>query len=197
MGLFRKRRKRVRQVPSLKEREKEREQKRAAERPPEQKKPMGKVIPFDPNAPIVLVTKNTIFTVYRESIKNFPWVRLGITFIIILIGGIGSAAFQARNANIQRDINRATRQLRDYQDSNFALEQQLQERYTFYEIERIATERLGMSHPDASQIVNIYVPRVGGVTLNTADYALPQHNYFWNDVSNFFSGLFNSIFGGR
>jgi cell division protein FtsL len=194
MGIFRKKKKRPRSVPSLQEREAQ----RAASRPPEPEiKLTQRKGPFDPNMPTVFVAKDTIYTVYRDKVKNWTWLKLAVTFVVILLGGLGSAAFQARNANIQTEINRAERSLREFQNENFTLEQQLQERYTFYEIERIAIERLGMSHPDASQIISIYVPRVGGVTLNTADYALPQHNYFWNDVSNFFTNFFDRIFGGR
>lgn len=186
---------RPRQVPTLKEREKI----RMAEKPKKDKKdkkPQGKILLFNPNAPQKLVAKDTIYYKYMESLKSFPLKKLAITFFIILIGGIGSAAFQARNTTIQTEINRAEREFRAYQTENFRLESQLQERYTHYEIERMATERLGMSFPDPSQVVNIYVPRIGGVTLNTDEYVLPRHNYFWQDMRNFLLGILNQIFGG-
>lgn len=181
--LFLKKKPRPRTVAPLQEREKDRP------------KPEEKVIPFNSNAPKILVTRTERFTVVGEKFKNFPWKLLTVTFIIILLGGIGSATFQAFNADIRREITRSERQLRDYRNANFALEQNLQERYTRYEIERMATA-LGMTHPDPSQVISIYVPRVGGVTLNVAEYALPRHNYFWNDVREFLGGLVNQIFGG-
>jgi cell division protein FtsL len=150
----------------------------------------------NPNAPKVLVSKDSRFIIYREALKNFPWKKLTFTFIIILLGGVGSAATQARIANTENEIVRAERELRSYRAGIAEMNSRLLERYTFVEIERIAAERLGMSFPDASQIINIYVPRVGGVMLNTADYALPQHNYFWHDIRTFFTGLMNRIFGG-
>ena len=180
---------RPRTVPSLAEREKLRT-------PKEPPKPKGKILPFNPNAPKILETADTRFIEYRERLRNFPWKRLSFTFILILAGGVGSAAFQARNASIQNEINRTEREIRQYQMDISTLGSQLQERYTFSEIERIALEQLNMSYPDASQIVNIHVPRIGGVTLNTAEYALPRQNYFWNDISAFFSELFNNVFGG-
>jgi len=186
---------RRRNVPALQEREKV----RPARLPrPNENKPKLEVLPFNPNAPQIFVSKktNTVYTKYTESLKNFPWVRLAITFLIVLVGGVGSAWLQAHNARIQRAITQSEIELREYQSLNIALESLLQEHYTFYEIERIAIDRLGMSFPDPAQIINIYVPRVGGVTLNTADYAMPQHNYFWNDVGNFLSGILNRIFGG-
>ncbi|MCL1883633.1 MAG: hypothetical protein FWF81_07785 [Defluviitaleaceae bacterium] len=149
----------------------------------------------DPDSPYILETRDKRFTIYRDRIRNFPWLRLSITFAIILIGGVGSAWFQARNTNLGREIILAERELQTYANANFGLNSELQELYTSYEIERIARERLGMSHPDASQVININVPRVGSVTLNVDEHALPQQNYFWNNVSNFLSGLLGQIFG--
>jgi len=194
---------RARTVPSLQEREK----KRAAENPrlvgdstghpgrgnPKNKR--GKVLHFPQDGTIILESKDTIYRKSVDRVKAFSWLKISITFVVILLGGVGSAALQARNTNIQRTINQRGRVLIDYQSENFRLETQLQERYSHVEIERLATE-LGMAFPDRSQVVEINVPRVGGVTLNTADYALPRHNYFWQDVRNFLSGLINQIFGG-
>jgi len=155
---------------------------------------MGKILLF-PGAQI-LVSKDTIYHKYVQSFKNFPWFKLTVTFLLILLGGIGSAMFQARNANIRTEISSVERELRDLHADIFRREAELRERYTFEEIERAATERLGMAFPDASQIIHINVPRIGGVTLNTAEYALPRHNYFWEDVRNFMSGIVDQIFGG-
>jgi len=182
------RERRDKSVESLQERE-------AKKTKPEKPKP--KIIRLrDPNAPQRLVSRDTIYYKFLESYKNLPLKKLGFTFILILLGGVGSAVFGARNANIQTEINRASNELRTIHAENFAAESQLSERYTFFEIERIASERLGMSVPEPSQIITISVPRVGGVTLNTDDHVLPQHNYFWDDVKNFVSGIFNQIFGG-
>ena len=128
--------------------------------------------------------------------KNFPWKKLALTFILILLGGVGSAATQARIANTENDIASAEREYRAYMVQVAYLNGRIQESYSFVEVERLAMERLGMTFPDASQIINIYVPRMGGVTLNTADYALPQHNYFLHDLIDFFTGLINQMFGG-
>ncbi|MCL2578350.1 MAG: hypothetical protein FWE27_09970 [Defluviitaleaceae bacterium] len=212
--MFRKKRKRSRQLPSLAEREAERAKKREAEREQiradkfrlsKENNPFGqiesakprrrksKIIPF-PGVE-VLVSKDTIYQKI-EPVKNFPWLKLTITFILILIGGLSSVMFEARNANIKTEIAGKERDLRNLQHDIFVREAELRERYTFDEIERIATERLGMSFPDASQVILINVPRIGGVTLNTDEHVLPRHNYFWEDASNFLSGIFNQIFGG-
>ncbi|MCL2225279.1 MAG: hypothetical protein FWB96_09980 [Defluviitaleaceae bacterium] len=210
-----KKRKHKRQLPSLQSREAERLKIRAEERERERRdkfrlsqennpyhqtegrarpRRTAKILPF-PDVQI-LISNDTVYQKSVQSVKNFPWKKLTVTFLLIFLGGIGSAWFQARNADIQTDINAAERRLAVYHEENFVRESELRVRYTFDEIERIATERLGMSFPDASQVILINVPRIGGVTLNTADYALPGRNYFLEDVTNFFSGLFNQIFGG-
>jgi hypothetical protein len=211
-----KRRKQPRQVPSLKEREAERAKQRKVEREevraqkfrlPKENNPYdqiegtgkktrrrGKLLKF-PDVQI-FVSKDTVYQKSVQSAKNFPWKKLTVTFALILLGGIGSALFQARNANIRTEIRQAERRLGAYQSENFVRAAELRERYTFEEIERIATERLGMSFPDASQVILIDVPRIGGVTLNTAEYALPRRNYFREDVTRFVSGIMNQIFGG-
>jgi cell division protein FtsL len=150
----------------------------------------------NPNAPRTLESEEFRYIILPRSIADFPWKKLAITFAVVLIGGIGSAATQARIANTENDIATLERELRTYQAEIISLNAQIQESYTFVEIERLATERLGMAFPNASQIIEIDVPRVGGVTLNTADYVLPRHNYFLHDIRDFFTGLINQIFGG-
>jgi hypothetical protein len=208
-------RKRPRVAPTLKQREEERARKRAAEeeqireskfrlskennpydgigRGSEKPRRVPKVIPFPGTK--IYVSKDTVYQ-YAETAKNFPWKKMTVTFLLILLGGIGSAMFQARNANIRTDIVGAERELRTVREENFVREAELRSRYTFDEIERIAIDYLGMSFPDTSQVVFINVPRIGGVTLNTAEYALPGRNYFREDVTNFITGIFNQIFGG-
>ncbi|MCL1843839.1 MAG: hypothetical protein FWF79_08500 [Defluviitaleaceae bacterium] len=187
---------RERVTPTLKQREQEREAERLKLRPAPPPR-LGKMLPFrDPNAPKKLESKDTIFIIYRNKLRKFPWKKIAFTMILILIGGIGSAVTQARIANTRNYIIQAERDLWYYRAGNITLSSRLDERYTLYEIERRALE-LGMSFPDPSQIIEIYVPRVGGVTLNTADYALPRHNYFREEIRNFLSGIINQIFGGN
>jgi len=212
--MFTKKRKRTRKVPNLAEREAERAKQREQHiedvrankyRMPKENNPSNEIESAKPRrkkSNIVQFPGVKVFVgggrVYKyiEPIKNFPWFRLSVTFALIFIGGISSAAFQARNANIRTEITGAERELRDLQQSIFVREAELRERYTFDEIERIATERLGMFFPDASQVIHINVPRIGGVTLNTDEDVLPRHNYFWEDFSAFVIGMFNQIFGG-
>ena len=133
---------------------------------------------------------NTRYFKPRELFIGFPWRFLAITLVIVMVGGVGLAATQARIVYTQRYIAAAEQQLMGVQSEIIVLRENLAERYTHYEIERIASERLGMSMPDPAQIFDIYVPRVGGVVMNIADYAIPRHNYFWEEIVNFISGIF-------
>ncbi|MCL2047230.1 MAG: cell division protein FtsL [Defluviitaleaceae bacterium] len=160
------------------------------------KKPKNPKHNPNPNAPVVLENRYARFVIYKERLKNFPLKKITVTLLLVLVGGIGSAWFQAQNSNTQVAINAASRQLRSIQAENATLRASLQERYTPAEIERIAQERLGMSAPDPAQVVNIYVPRLGGVTLNNDEDVLPQHNYFWSDVTRHLSESMNRLFGG-
>ena len=198
----------VREAETAKKREEERERRRAEKfrlsrenNPYDQiesarpRRRRDKILLF-PGKVQVFVSQDAVYQKSVQSIKSFPWKKLTVTFALIFFGGIGSAWFQAEHRNIQRDIDRAKITLRDLNKENDIREAERRERYTFDEIERIATERLGMSFPDASQVIYINVPRIGGVTLNTDEHVLPKHNYFFEDVSNFLSGLSNRVFGG-
>ena len=171
-------------------------------RPPPPKPPRGVIKPRQPQGRVlpfkIIETKDTIYTVHKRPAGDFPWRKLAISFAIILIGGIGSAATHAQVTNTQNAINARDRQLHAVRTENFQLSETLRERYTFYEIERMAHERLGMAMPDPSQIVIINVPRIGGVTLNPDDSAVQPTtpNYFMQEIRIFVSGIFDRMFGG-
>lgn len=69
-------------------------------------------------------------------------------------------------------------------------------RYTVEEIEYLAFTRLGMTHPDPSQIIEIYVPRQPQVLrFNRDENLLPTENYFWQDIRTFASDILDRVFG--
>lgn len=158
------------------------------------KKPV-QIFEFRPGAPRKLVRHDAVFTIYDEKIP-ISWGYMMVTFLLILVGGLGTALIQAHIANTNRDIRVAQRELRAYRDTTFALESQLEGMYTWGEIERIASERLGMAVADPAQIINIYVPRQSGVVLNTDFDAIPSENYFWQEITGFFRDIVDRIFGG-
>jgi len=149
------------------------------------------------NMPEVLgIRGNVVYIGGRPSPKVFnPWL-MGITLVLILVGGLSGAVAAAQITNTEREINAARNLRTHYQGLNVTLREQVSDRYTNYEIERIASERLGMARPDPSQVIEIYVPRHSYVVLNTADYIMPQENYFLQEIMTFLTGITNRIFGG-
>ncbi|MCL2189518.1 MAG: hypothetical protein FWC16_11360 [Defluviitaleaceae bacterium] len=118
------------------------------------------------------------------------------TFILIFIGALSSGIASAHMANTRREVTR-TRQTRDAQlDANRTLASQMPTPFTLDEIEQIAQERLGMARPDPSQIIYINVPPVSGVVFNPYAHILPPDTTFWEEMSAFWVGIFNRVFGG-
>jgi len=147
--------------------------------------------------PAIRERANVRFIFMRDKLRFLiPWRRLIVTFLLIFLGGMGSVLTQAQVAVLQNDIDYYERQLQGYLQENFVLDENLRDRYRVYEIERIAIERLGMAHPDPSQIIMINVPRQGTVELNTAEHVLPRENYFRQDLTTFLRGLVDRIFRG-
>jgi len=171
---------------------------RRTEKPRQVRKPkkQGVVIPFNAAVPRTLERRDARFIIYVNQLRSVFAKELIITFILIILVGIGSTAIHAQITNVQREIRVARFHLGRQSEINFTLDTQLAERYTVYEIEWIATERLGMARPDLSQIIDIYVSRQDMVTLNTAYYVLPQENYFWREIVTFVQILVGRIFGG-
>ena len=164
---------------------------RQAAKPPEKKKPDK-----HPKIPDVLVRGNVIYIKGKPAPPIFnPWL-MAITLFLILIGGLSGAMAAAQITQTERLIAQARSQRAYYQNLNVTLREHLSERYTNYEIERIATERLGMARPDPSQVIEIYVPRFSYVVLNTDDDIMPRENYFWREIVTFLSGIADRIFGG-
>jgi cell division protein FtsL len=134
----------------------------------------------------------------REQMSHLlPWGKMAVTFIIILFVGLGSAFIHAQLTRVQREINATQRQIRAQQQENDATRSMLDERYTSAEIEHIAINYLGMTLPDASQIIHINVPRRGAVLLNHDEHIEEPTNHFWEAIRGFFTGISSSIFGGE
>ena len=156
----------------------------------------GNVIPFRQNVPKKLQRRNENLIIYYDQLRNMISFEVVFTFILIAFAAIFATAIHANNTNIQTQINRAQQELRTQQVNVATLTDQLSERYTSYELERIARERLGMAFPDPSHIINITVHRQGTVMLNVTDDLLPQENHFWQDITAFIRTTIDRIFGG-
>ncbi|MCL2216073.1 MAG: hypothetical protein FWB91_03525 [Defluviitaleaceae bacterium] len=156
----------------------------------------GKIIPFRQNVPKKLSRRNENLIIYYDQLRNLISFEMIVTFVLIAFAAIFATAIHAYNTNIQTGISRANQELRTYRTTVFNLTDQLSERYTSYEIERIASERLGMAFPDPSQIIHIEVHRQGTIMMNVTDDLLPPENRFWQDVTGFVRNMINRIFGG-
>jgi len=158
--------------------------------------PDDNVIQFRQNVPRKLQRRNENLIIYYDQLRNLISFEVVLTFILIAFAAIFATAIHANNTNIQTQINRAQQELRAQQVNVATLTDQLSERYTSYELERIASERLGMAFPDPSQIINITVHRQGTTMLNVTDDLLPQENHFWQDIRAFIRTTIDRIFGG-
>ena len=148
------------------------------------------------DAPRIRVRGDARFIIYVNQLRDiFSW-QLIISLLLVLVGGLGTLAIHVHVANVENQIFHARSALQQAQIDIFTLESLLDERYTDFEIEWIATERLGMNFPDTSQIIEIYVPRQGGITLNTIMHEPPPENYLAVELRHFLAGILNRIFGG-
>ena len=115
---------------------------------------------------------------------------------IVFLGAIGSAFSYAQIHSLQREIQQTRVAINTQLMVNNELESQLSiaERYTREDIERLASERLGMSEPDPSQIIYFIVPPVSSVSMNTYIPQPPSANYFWQEVVAFFNAARERLF---
>jgi len=133
--------------------------------------------------------KNNVIAIpQRGGRRLFASWRVVVTLVLIFAVALGSALTFANIASVESQIVRARNDRMRYQQATMALRDQASERYTREEIERIARERLGMTWPDPSQIIEIYVPRQSYVVLNTDEDVLPGQNYFWQGIVSFITG---------
>ena len=148
------------------------------------------------NMPTIRIRDDARFIIYMNQFKDFFSWQMIVSLVIILIGGLGSLTIHAHVTSLESRINIARGNLTQAQVDVFTLESRLDQRYSDSEIIWIATDRLGMSFPDPSQVIEINVPRQGGATLNTIMREEPIENYLWNDITSFFRGIFETVFGG-
>jgi len=147
------------------------------------------------NMPGVFKRGNVFFVVERGQ-QYRPSKNLLISLAVIFCCALMVVLAHAQITGVETQILQANRQLRSISDENFALETQMRRHYTTDQIEYIAFMRLGMTHPDPAQIIEINVPRQNHVMFNTAEEILPQENYFWPGLRMFFSGILDRLIGG-
>jgi len=156
-----------------------------------------RVLKGSKNMPSIFRRGNIYFLVENEASQYRIPRAVTITVVIVFICAMFIVLTHAQITSVERQIAQYTNELRELSSENLTLDSRLGGRYSLEEIEYIATTRLGMIHPDPSQIIEIYVPPHSNVTLNRAEHLLPRENYFWLDIRTFASELMNRIFGGN
>jgi len=155
-----------------------------------------RVLKGSKNMPSVFRRGNIYFLVESEASQYRIPRNIIITIAIIFICALASVLTHAQITGVNTQITQANRDIRALSNERLVHETRLMGRYSIEEIEFYAFMRLGMSHPDPSQIIEINVPAQDSVVLNREEALLPRQNYFWLDIRRFISGLFDRIFGG-
>jgi len=155
-----------------------------------------RVLKGSKNMPSVFKRGNIYFLVESEASQYRIPRNIIITIAIVFFCALVSVLTHAQITAIDTQITQANRDIRALTNERRVHETRLIGRYSIEEIEFYAFMRLGMSHPDPSQIIEINVPAQDSVVLNREEALLPRQNYFWLDIRRFISGSFNRIFGG-
>lgn len=119
-----------------------------------------------------------------------------VSLVVIFVCAIGVILTNAQLAGVERQITQSRNRLNAIVEYNRTIEAQIGGHFTLEEIEYIAIMHLGMTPPDASQIIEINVPAQSHVEFNRNADLLPRENYFWLDIRSFASGVMDRIFGG-
>ena len=148
------------------------------------------------NMPSIFRRGNIFFIVESERGQYRLPRPVLITIVMVFICAIIAVATQVQIASMERQIGIANRQVDNLQTANATLVSQIGMYYTLDEIEYFAISRLGMIHPDPSQVIEIYVPRQNNVELNASAHLLPSQDDVWGDVRTFLNGILDRMFGG-
>ena len=162
------------------------------------KKPMyDQVIKGSKNMPSIMRRGNIYFLVENEASQYRMPKAIIATVALIFVCAMTIVLAHAQITGMERQVAQLERDRRAVGEHQLSLDSMLIAQYSLEQIEYLATTRLGMIHPDPSQIIEIYVPPQNRVQLNRSDEFIPQENYFWNDIRTFASGLLNRVFGGN
>ena len=142
---------------------------------------------------VTIRKRGKIYFMYHKRRWRVPW-RLCISLVVIFICGLGVTVSFARIHSLERQITQTRARLDSQIETNVSLEATAVGRYNREMIEMRARE-LGLSEPDPSQIIYFYTPHLASHVVSTYDRVLPQENYFWQGIRDFFSGIVDRIFG--
>ena len=146
--------------------------------------------------PSIFKRGNIFFVVENERGQYRLPRNLILSMVVVFICALSIVITHAQVNGVAQQVAGSNRQLINLQYENLALGTQIGVHYTSDQIQYIAFTQLGMNFPDASQIIEINVPRRSHVILNTSEDVLPRENYFWLDLRNFAASIFDRVFGG-
>jgi len=148
------------------------------------------------NMPSIFKRGNIFFIVENENGQYRLPRTLLISLLVIFVCAVVAVTTQVQISGMERQIASSNRQLDNLMIANETVYSQISAYYTLDEIEYFAISRLGMIHPDPSQIIEIYVPRQNNAEFNADAHLLPTENSLWRDVRTFLNGIFDRMFGG-
>ena len=165
-------------------------------KPKQRKKPPKEFDRIKQNLPTV-TKKGNIFYIYENERGQYRIPRpIIISLVVIFVCAVVTVATQVHLSSIERQLSAANRQLARIEEASDAVASQIGVPYSNDVIGEIAITRLGMTFPDQSQIIEIYVPRISHVEFNTVSHFMPRENYFWRDIGTFINGMLDRVFGG-
>lgn len=126
--------------------------------------------------------RRTMF-VFRDNQRYRISINIFITLTLIFLGGLGTAVSYAFISDTQNSIRKTREDIQIQKEANASLRAELTQKYSLDEVERIATERLGMIKIDPSQSILINVPKQSFVILND-DEELPEPDSLWQTIWN-------------
>jgi len=138
--------------------------------------------------------KGNVYYLFHENRRRIPW-KLIIALVIVFIGAMGSAFSYAQLHRMQREVDISRRNYNNQQLANRNLEALVTRNYTREEIEYLASERLGMSAPDPSQIIYFHVPHQSGVLMTTYIPQEPmEESSSWQGIVAMFRSIRSRLF---
>lgn len=165
-------------------------------RPQPQTRPQVQIVPTATPKQVPYVRRHLPSIHKYLSSGAFARISLNtLATLVILCGCIVAIIWSnAANAGINAEISVANNTIAAYQRRNMALSEEIGGRYTLDHVQYVASNHLGMTFPDASQIINIHVPRQSHVVLNTGTAQL--HSQQPSGIRGLAANLRQRIFGG-
>lgn len=126
-------------------------------------------------------TKQNVEYIHFNTRPYRTSFRILFTVILIFAGGVGAAFTSAYLQHMRQEIGRAHAAIGQQRVENAATSAEITRHLTVEEITYIASTRLNMGPPDASQIVRINVPRQSYVVQSEA-LARPVPEGIWQSA---------------